>query len=424
MRWLSLAVIAAACVALLAGLLTTQFGAWLQTRSVGARWSNAYTTLDTAEAHRPPERLAIANAMSDGPPPAGMTLGSRLHPPGTLAHLRYETFGYDGAPLDAWDVRALVPEIGNGIGPFWREPCSRSCGDELARAAGFRLHRSGMPGIAEEWVLRMPVGRPFDIERRPLTTQDILDPRERSMPIRYVKTGEQSLPSPARIRVTLVEACRGTPRVGTLTELAWSFSHLPIPSGFQTSRWAQLDGCGKLEPLPPPVQAQVALAADKPKPRTAPADPDLRAVVPRRERTTGHANLAVNEVWLHGHGAAVIVSVQRVCRYDPKENQWRALSAPEPGKRWRLAPKSTAGERVMYELPRETALFWVQWSERDDDRLGARVRYRDTRLVSGPVLCNDVMLGPAPEGSVATCVPFADHAQARFVPDPASACKE
>jgi len=38
------------------------------------------------------------------------------------------------------------------------------------------------------------------------------------------------------------------------------------------------------------------------------------------------------------------------------------------------------------------------------------------------VLCNDVHLGPAPEGEVAVCVPFADYAQARFVPAPEAAC--
>ena len=41
--------------------------------------------------------------------------------------------------------------------------------------------------------------------------------------------------------------------------------------------------------------------------------------------------------------------------------------------------------------------------------------------VSGPILCNDVDLNPAP-GRVAACVPFADRAEARLVPSSPEAC--
>ncbi len=50
------------------------------------------------------------------------------------------------------------------------------------------------------------------------------------------------------------------------------------------------------------------------------------------------------------------------------------------------------------------------------------MRQRDAQLVSGPVLCNDIDLGPAPSGQIATCVPFKDKAEARFVPVPSLAC--
>ena len=69
----------------------------------------------------------------------------------------------------------MVPTIGNGEGPVWREACPPPCDEELARTGGLRLMRSGEPGIASEWVLRMPVGKTFDLRPRPLLTQDILD---------------------------------------------------------------------------------------------------------------------------------------------------------------------------------------------------------------------------------------------------------
>ena len=36
----------------------------------------------------------------------------------------------------------------------------------------------------------------------------------------------------------------------------------------------------------------------------------------------------------------------------------------------------------------------------------------------GPVLCDDIDIGPVPEGMIATCVPFEDSATSTLVPDP------
>jgi hypothetical protein len=38
------------------------------------------------------------------------------------------------------------------------------------------------------------------------------------------------------------------------------------------------------------------------------------------------------------------------------------------------------------------------------------------------MLCEDIHLGAAPEGKVATCIPYAKRAEARFVPDPVLTC--
>ena len=75
------------------------------------------------------------------------------------------------------------------------------------------------------------------------------------------------------------------------------------------------------------------------------------------------------------------------------------------------------------ELPRETALFWLQWGEQNEvNGSSRRIRFRDGLVTSGPVLCNDIDLGPAPPGQIAACVPYADRAEARFVPSPREAC--
>ncbi|MEO8506968.1 MAG: hypothetical protein ABI593_05000 [Betaproteobacteria bacterium] len=258
----------------LAVIYPTPFGGWLASsfHGSGVRWQDAYIALDTAEANLPRdpvqrERLLVTTAMVDSEPPMGPAIGPRLHPIGTLARLRYETLDESGARIDTWDVRALVPNIGNGMGPFWRSPCRRRCSDEIAANAGTRVRRSGEPGIAEEWVLRMPVGETFEMGPRPLRTQDILDARERSFPLGSVRVGERFVPRPARIRVTLVDACAASVRVGTLLSLEIDrYSHLPLPRGFETSRWAQIDGCGKLAPLSLPAPAEPGLYLAPPAP--------------------------------------------------------------------------------------------------------------------------------------------------------------
>ena len=79
---------------------------------------------------------------------------------------------------------------------------------------------------------------------------------------------------------------------------------------------------------------------------------------------------------------------------------------------------------MAFELPPEVALFWLQWGEQNDgERSAHSLRcYRDALVTGGPILCNDVDLGPAPSGQVAACVPYADRAEARFVLTPAEAC--
>ena len=175
------------------------------------------------------------------------------------------------------------------------------------------------------------------------------------------------------------------------------------------------------------VALVVLVACDPRECWAQPAPPDLRAIVVVRESASGHSDLKVDETWLRGHRTPVLVQVETVCRYNPAQDRWQALPPTDQHRLQRLAPltpaQSTHGVRVAYESPRDIALLWVRWSEQhEDNRAPSRVRGRSAYLFSGPILCNDLMLGPAPNGLVAACVPFANRAEARLVPDPATAC--
>ena len=159
-------------VAVIVVLFPTPFGGWVQSFfwGTGVRWQEAYSALEMPESNLPRdprerEHLLLAWAQADNPPPRGMDTEARLHPAGTLARLRYETLDHEDTLLDMWEVRALVPNIGNGVGTVLARALRKIVPTRSSPIrAGFRLHRSGTPGIAEEWVLRMPVGE--DVRHR------------------------------------------------------------------------------------------------------------------------------------------------------------------------------------------------------------------------------------------------------------------
>ena len=252
--WISVALFAGAAV----WVGGTPFGGWLQSWLYGSgiRWQNAYRALDAAEPGGVPdiERRRLAWAQAEDEPPKGMPTGRRLHAPGVLARLRYETFDAAGAQLDAWDVRALVPRLPDIAPSRDREHpvlgamnCPPACQAGLTRWNGRLLGRSGAPGLSGEWVLRMPVGGTFDLGSRSLVTHDIFTDEPRRLPVTSRREGNRTVVEPANIRVTLVEVCRPRVRVGALTRLE-VFPHaiIPIPSHFRTERWVQLDGCPAL----------------------------------------------------------------------------------------------------------------------------------------------------------------------------------
>ncbi|NJN64875.1 MAG: hypothetical protein HC882_08320 [Acidobacteria bacterium] len=71
--------------------------------------------------------------------------------------------------------------------------------------------------------------------------------------------------------------------------------------------------------------------------------------------------------------------------------------------------------RKILEMPEQVGLYWVSWLE-DGNENGDFV-------FNGPMLCEDIHMGPAPAGRVATCVPREKSALAHFVPDPLRHCR-
>jgi len=252
----NLAIVAVVVFAIGVGaVVRTPFGGWLQSfvYGSGVRWEDAYRGLDAAEPSgvHDIERRRLAWAQAEDEPPAGMTIGPRLHRPGVLARLRYETFDVAGFPLEAWEVRALVPRLPD-IAPRregehpqlgWMG-CPDECRAELEHANGTVITQSGEPGLGGEWILRMPVAQTFDLGRRSLVTHDIFADLGRQLPITFRREGGRDIPEPAAIRVTLLDVCRPRVRIGTVTRLEfYPFTTVPIPRGFATTRWVQLDGC-------------------------------------------------------------------------------------------------------------------------------------------------------------------------------------
>lgn len=327
-----------------------------------ARFTDAYVALEAAEIAHPvrgaqAERLRLAQAMAESEAPRGMPMGARIHPVGTLAHLRYETLDRVGQVTSTIEVRALVPSLpafGEDApgGPHGEIECPEVCRSALGPSAAHLIARGGTPGLSPEWVMRMPVGQAFEIPRDSFTFQDVEDRRPISLPV-------------ARYRVTLLEACPARVRMGTVRSIDY-FPHaiVPIPRGIRTSRWVQVDGCSPLltrkvarpEPPAPPLNVAKGPAA-----QPAPA-PKLGIVVPRREGRLGLASLVVDEGAKLEHPEDVHVRFLAACRFDVAAQAWIPLPVPDdalevsgPGLMNRI--------RVAYRFPEQRGFYWARWTE-------------------------------------------------------------
>lgn len=212
---------------------------------LGESWHNAYDGV----------RNPIWTEIAYGEPPMHL-IGPRIHPIGTLARLQYETFDSQGQRMDCWQVRALVPPvpgIAKDRGTHFPEAeyFPQKCHAAAERSHGVLLRQNGEPGIAPEWILRMPVGRAFELSSRPLITQDLLDKKQRHFPQTSRRVGGSWVMEPSRIQVTLVEAQTVDVRLGKITEIECApGATIPIPVGLSTTQWVQLNGCAApLKPL-------------------------------------------------------------------------------------------------------------------------------------------------------------------------------
>jgi len=385
------------------------------------RWSDAYDALESAETAYPlrgpdGERVRLANAMAESEPPRGMPIERRLHPMGTLAHLRYEALDRDGSVVSTTEVRALVPSLpAFGVDapatPFGRTGCPRRCVEELKGSGAVEIQRGGSPGLSPEWVLRMPAGKTFDLGMQSFTLQDLEDPRPVSLP-------------QARYRVTLLEACPARVRAGAVTSLEFNENAiLPIPKGLRTQRWVQVEDCSallKARPSRPEVVAVPAREA-KPTPAYAYAPPKLDLIVPRRDSPLGRATLVVDEGVMLKRAETTHVAFGRVCRYDPASNRWEPLPPPESALEIAGPPRMNV-TRVAYRFPEAPGLYWAEWSEMPAaDRAAART-FAVVVPGGSSVRCDEGDL-PAPgPNEIALCVPRHGPALPGTVPDPASGC--
>ena len=140
-------------------------------------------------------------------------------------------------------------------------------------------------------------------------------------------------------------------------------------------------------------------------------DKNVEAVVyVRREPGSGMCSLSVNG--FRRQQAARKPQVFRfisLWRYDPDTSRWLKERWNGPNS-INIRAHLSASEQTLVALPKKVGLFWVEWSE--DDRQASSL------AVSGPVLCNDLLIGEPPSGTIVACVPSASSAVARFVPDP------
>ena len=400
-------------IAVLAGALV------IYMTGIFVRWSDAYVVLEAGEVIAPPragddERVRLANAMAEGEAPRGMPIGKRLHRMGTLAHLRYENVGADGRIVSTTEVRALVPSLpAFGVdapgGILGRIECPQQCAQALAETGGAMLERGGTPGIATEWVMRMPVGTPYDLGLTSFTLQDIQDARPISLP-------------QARYRVTLLEACQGRVRVGAVTSLEFHESAmLPIPKGLRTRQWVQLDGCPALTrrvPSRPEVVAAPAVSARTPSYAYRP--PKLALLISQRG-AVGRASLIVDEGAKLTLPETIHVHFRRACRFEAGTNRWVAL--PIPASALEVSGPGLMGRtRVALHFPEDPGLYWAQWTEVPANDTGAAREFALVVPAGRSVHCREGLLLAPGADEISLCVPGHGAAQPRVVPDPAQAC--
>lgn len=380
------------------------------------RWQDAYRALEVYDSGPEATNLVMAQTLAEGEAPEGLTLGARLHPFGSLMRIRYEELDAAGAPVATHDVRALVPALpyfgadapGSEFGAI---DCRERCRSELAASGAVLISRSGKAGIADEWLLRLPIGRSYPLGRTDLHIQDIGEDRQRN----YAQ-----MP----MRVTLLETCKATVRIGSASYL--DFIAALIPYALHTTQWVQLEGCTEMmnaAPAPEVIDAVSPPAAISV--RKAWQDrSDWGAVRPMQSGGRYDAVLAVDRDWPGSRGKSRLFHLVRACRFDRTIEQWVALPKPE-GDADVSQPGGPDGvQQLAYRFPQRPALYFAEWTEIEDGTAGPRHRIT---MPSGTETCRDGTLPPVGPGEVVACVPSSGNgmvADATVVPDPAVGCTD
>ena len=394
----ALAVIVAAFIAV----------AWFSYQS-GAKYEDAYRAM---QARQP----SMVEAMIEGDPPKGMPFDKRLHPVGSLMRLRYEQIDKDGSTIATYEARALVPPLPYfgmeaPTGEFGGLECRSACQENLKKTGAVVLQRSGNAGLPEEWLLRMPQGKAWDVGQRGALVQDIGQPKGHSIPV-------------SRLRVTLLEVCKARVRVGSETHLEFHpYAMVPIPKEFRTTRWVQIEGCEAMmksppaeeqlgPPVAPPVQVKLRPAWPDPAPK-------WNAVRPSRAGGPGTLALFVDEGWLAAHRRPLAFRMLRACRYESKSNSWVKLEIPKQDGELMPGLAIQARTVVAYRFPGEYALFFGEWAEVEKDGKGL---IHSALVPSGAVSCRETDLPPPQAGELVACVPEGVVSATRLVPDPDKHC--
>jgi len=377
------------------------------------RWQDAYRALGVTDGGP----HALAQAQAEDEPPQGMPLQRRLHPPGTVARLRYEQLDEAGTTFASYELRALLPPLpyfgreapGSELGEI---ECRAPCREQLKTSGAVLIDRSGKAGMATEWLLRMPVGKAFALGKRSLEIQDIGQEKPRSI-------------AQSRLRVTLLETCAARLRVGAATHVEFApYAMIPIPTGLRTTRWVQLENCEAMMAAAP-TAAQLGPPVEPPKPaqrlRRSWPDPApmWEAVRPRRDGALGRLTLNVDETWLANNGQPLVFRLLRACRYQAPEKRWIPLAKPEADGEIALRDKPAAAARVAYRFPEDSALYFAEWAEIGSGGTG---KTHSALVPSGGVACRDHPLPPATAGEVVACVPAVGISDAQLVPAPELHC--
>jgi hypothetical protein len=346
--------------------------------------------------------------MVDNEPPAGLPIKQRLHSPGSLVKLRYQQIDDSGAAVATYEVRALAPPLP----AFPPNYCPKPCRDQLQSSGAALIDRSGQAGLADEWLLRMPVGRTFTLGRRSLQIQDIEQKQSRAAPY-------------ANYQVTLLDICQAKVRIGKSTSFQFSTdSVVPVPKGFVTRRWVQLEGCRALMQARPPAALSGPVQEwEKPQPHFRTSWPgsmaDFEAVQPSQPLGQPEVTLVAAEPWITRHGQPVVFHMLRACHFEPAAARWVVQPAPEGDIEIAPSAPSTPTIRIVHQFPELNALLFAEWVELWPDK----TRHEHRFLVPPKQgSCFEKTLPEPAAGQIVACVPVSGNSETMLVPDPERLC--